>query len=258
MVKKLIVEGLKKSFNTGFEALNGIDMEAEEGDVIAVIGPSGSGKSTLLRCLNMLEVLTEGRIFVNGIELTAPGVDINKERRNIGMVFQQFNLFPHLTVKRNVSLAPTDLKHTGKQTAEEQAMALLRRVGLEDKADSYPRQLSGGQQQRVAIARALAMEPSLILFDEPTSALDPEMINEVLHVIQDLAHSGMTMLIVTHEMNFARDIANKVIVLENGLILEQGSPEQIFQNPREPRTRQFLSMVLGAGTAKQNVNASNP
>ncbi|MDR0550822.1 MAG: amino acid ABC transporter ATP-binding protein [Spirochaetaceae bacterium] len=243
MNKKLVVEGLKKSFNTGFEALNGIDMDADEGDVIAVIGPSGSGKSTLLRCLNMLETPTEGRIVVNGVELTSPRIDINKERRNIGMVFQQFNLFPHINVKRNVTLAPIDLKHMDKHEADRQAMALLKRVGLADKASAYPRQLSGGQQQRAAIARTLAMEPNLILFDEPTSALDPEMINEVLHVIRDLAHSGMTMIIVTHEMNFARDIANKVIVLENGLILEQGTPEQIFQNPKEARTRQFLSLI---------------
>ncbi|MDR2521710.1 MAG: amino acid ABC transporter ATP-binding protein [Spirochaetaceae bacterium] len=243
MAKKLVVENLYKTFNT-FEALNGVSMEAEEGDVIAVIGPSGSGKSTFLRCLNMLETPTSGRIFVNGVELTSPESNIDHERRKIGMVFQQFNLFPHLTVQRNIALAPVDLNLLHKQEAEARAMALLKRVGLADKANNYPRQLSGGQQQRVAIARALAMEPSLILFDEPTSALDPEMINEVLHVIRDLAHSGMTMIIVTHEMNFARDIANKVIVLENGVILEQGPPEQIFQAPREARTKQFLSLVI--------------
>ena len=243
MEKKLVVQNLYKTFNT-FEALNGVSMDADEGDVIAVIGPSGSGKSTLLRCLNMLETPTSGHIFVNGVELSSNKTDLNKERQNIGMVFQQFNLFPHLTVKRNITLAPMDLRQLTKKEADDRAMALLNRVGLADKANSYPRQLSGGQQQRVAIARALAMEPTLILFDEPTSALDPEMINEVLHVIRDLAHSGMTMIIVTHEMNFARETANKVIVIENGLILESGPPKQIFQNPSQERTKQFLSLVL--------------
>ncbi|MDR2490851.1 MAG: amino acid ABC transporter ATP-binding protein [Spirochaetaceae bacterium] len=243
MEKKLVVQNLYKTFNT-FEALNGVSMDADEGDVIAVIGPSGSGKSTLLRCLNMLETPTSGQIFVNGVELSSNKTDLNRERQNIGMVFQQFNLFPHLTVKRNITLAPMDLRQLSKKEAEDRAMALLNRVGLADKANSYPRQLSGGQQQRVAIARALAMEPTLILFDEPTSALDPEMINEVLHVIRDLAHSGMTMIIVTHEMNFARETANKVIVIENGLILESGPPNQIFQNPSQERTKQFLSLVL--------------
>jgi polar amino acid transport system ATP-binding protein len=219
-------------------------MEANEGDVITVIGPSGSGKSTFLRCLNLLETPTSGKIFINNVEITAKKVNINKERRNIGMVFQQFNLFPHISVKKNIMLAPVDHKLLSKKQAEDKAMELLKRVGLSDKADAYPKQLSGGQQQRVAIARTLAMNPSLILFDEPTSALDPEMIGEVLHVIKELAESGMTMIIVTHEMNFARDTADKIIVLENGQILEEGPPAQIFNAPQEARTAQFLNLVL--------------
>ncbi|MDR2864432.1 MAG: amino acid ABC transporter ATP-binding protein [Spirochaetaceae bacterium] len=243
MAEKVRTEDLYKKFDT-FEALNGVSMKAEEGDVIVVIGPSGSGKSTFLRCLNMLEKPSSGKIFINGVELTSPKVNINHERCNIGMVFQQFNLFPHLSVKKNIMLAPVDLKIMGRKQAEDRALELLARVGLSDKANAYPQQLSGGQQQRVAIARTLAMNPSLILFDEPTSALDPEMIGEVLGVIRDLAKSGMTMIIVTHEMNFARDIASSIIVLENGLILESGSPDEIFNHPKEDRTRQFLNKVL--------------
>jgi polar amino acid transport system ATP-binding protein len=243
MAIKVRVENLYKTFDT-FEALNGISMRADEGDVIVVIGPSGSGKSTLLRCLNMLEKPTSGRIFIDDVELTSKKVNINHERRKIGMVFQQFNLFPHLNVKKNIMLAPVDHKIMTKKQAEARTMELLTRVGLTDKALAYPRQLSGGQQQRVAIARALAMAPSLILFDEPTSALDPEMIGEVLSVIRGLTQSGMTMIIVTHEMNFARDVASRVIVLENGLILEEGAPDEIFLHPKEERTRQFLKSVL--------------
>jgi polar amino acid transport system ATP-binding protein len=243
MAMKVRVENLYKTFDT-FEALNGISMQANEGDVIVIIGPSGSGKSTLLRCLNMLEKPTSGKIFINGVEMTSPKVNVNHERRNIGMVFQQFNLFPHLSVKKNIMLAPVEHKLMTRKQAEERAAELLEMVGLADKTDAYPRKLSGGQQQRVAIARALAMNPSLILFDEPTSALDPEMIGEVLRVIRDLARSGMTMIIVTHEMNFARDVASRVIVIENGLILEEGPPEQIFFNPKEERTKQFLKLVL--------------
>ncbi|GHU39634.1 peptide ABC transporter ATP-binding protein [Spirochaetia bacterium] len=243
MAEKVRVENLYKTFDT-FEALNGVSMKADEGEVIVIIGPSGSGKSTFLRCLNMLETPTSGKIFVNGVELTAPGVNINKERRNIGMVFQQFNLFPHLSVKKNIMLSPVDQKVMTKKSAEEKALELLARVGLSDKANSYPQQLSGGQQQRVAIARTLAMNPALILFDEPTSALDPEMIGEVLHVIQALAEHGMTMIIVTHEMNFARDIADKIIVMDNGIIVETGGPDEIFNHPKEERTKQFLSKIL--------------
>jgi polar amino acid transport system ATP-binding protein len=243
MAIKVRVENLYKTFDT-FEALNGVSMHADEGDVIAVIGPSGSGKSTLLRCINMLEKPRSGKIFVNEVELTSPKINIDHERRKIGMVFQQFNLFAHLNVKKNIMLAPVDHKILTKKQAEERALELLESVGLTDKAGAYPRQLSGGQQQRVAIARALAMKPSLILFDEPTSALDPEMIDEVLRVIRGLAQSGMTMIIVTHEMNFARDVANRIIVLENGLILEEGSPDEIFLRPKEERTKQFLKLVL--------------
>jgi polar amino acid transport system ATP-binding protein len=241
---KVRVSDLYKTFDT-FEALNGVSMEAEEGDVISIIGPSGSGKSTLLRCLNMLETPTSGEIVVNGVRLTSPDVNINHERRNIGMVFQHFNLFPHLTVRKNITLAPVDLKVLSKKEADDKADELLARVGLTDQADKYPAQLSGGQKQRVAIARTLAMNPRLILLDEPTSALDPEMIGEVLHVIKDLATSGMTMLIVTHEMNFAREISNKIIVLENGKILERGSPDDIFKHPREERTKQFINALVG-------------
>jgi polar amino acid transport system ATP-binding protein len=240
---KVRVRDLYKSFHK-LEVLKGIDLDAQEGDVICIIGPSGSGKSTLLRCINMLEKPTSGTVIVDGIELTNKKANINLARRNIGMVFQQFNLFPHMTSKQNVMFAPVDLKLMRKHEAEEKALALLKRVGLQDKADVYPWQLSGGQKQRVAIARSLAMNPDVMLFDEPTSALDPEMIGEVLSVIKELADGGMTMLIVTHEMNFARDIADTVMFMEDGIILEQGSPEVVFQTPKEERTRRFLSLML--------------
>ncbi|GHU81663.1 peptide ABC transporter ATP-binding protein [Spirochaetia bacterium] len=239
---KVRVRDLYKSFHK-LEVLKGIDLDAKEGDVICIIGPSGSGKSTLLRCINMLEKPDSGAIIVDGIELTNKKTNINLARRNIGMVFQQFNLFPHMTSKQNVMFAPVDLKLATRREAEEQALALLKRVGLKDKANAYPWQLSGGQKQRVAIARSLAMNPDVMLFDEPTSALDPEMIGEVLSVIKELADGGMTMLIVTHEMNFARDIADTVVFMEDGIILEQGNPGVVFQNPKEERTRRFLSLI---------------
>ncbi|MCL2879956.1 MAG: amino acid ABC transporter ATP-binding protein [Treponema sp.] len=242
MDKKVVVRDLYKSFGK-LEVLKGISMEASEGDVICVIGPSGSGKSTFLRCLNMLERPASGTVIVNGHEMTHRYANLNKARRGIGMVFQQFNLFPHLTAKRNIMFAPVDLGLMRKKDAETKAMELLSRVGLADKADCYPWQLSGGQQQRVAIARSLAMNPDVMLFDEPTSALDPEMIGEVLNVINELASSGMTMIIVTHEMHFAREIADMVIFMEDGKILEQGHPSDVFQNPTEERTRKFLNLI---------------
>ena len=243
MAAKVIVRDLYKSFGS-LEVLKGISMEASEGDVICVIGPSGSGKSTFLRCLNLLERPTSGTVIVDGHEMTSRLVNINKARRSIGMVFQQFNLFPHLTAIKNIMFAPVDLGVMQKKEAETKALELLARVGLSDKADSYPWQLSGGQQQRVAIARSLAMNPDVMLFDEPTSALDPEMIGEVLNVIKKLAASGMTMIIVTHEMNFCREISNNVIFMEDGKILEQGSPAEVFSNPKEERTRKFLSLIV--------------
>ena len=243
MDKKVVVRDLFKSFGK-LDVLKGISMEAHEGDVICVIGPSGSGKSTFLRCLNMLERPTSGTVIVDDHEMTDKHVNLNKARRSIGMVFQQFNLFPHLTAKKNIMFAPVDLGVMHIKDAESKAMELLDRVGLSDKADSYPWQLSGGQQQRVAVARSLAMNPDVMLFDEPTSALDPEMIGEVLNVIKELAASGMTMIIVTHEMNFCREIADVVIFMEDGKILEQGSPADVFQNPTEERTRKFLSLII--------------
>ncbi|MDR0876595.1 MAG: amino acid ABC transporter ATP-binding protein [Treponema sp.] len=242
MEAKVLVKDLYKSF-TKLDVLKGISMEVDAGDVICIIGPSGSGKSTLLRCLNMLEVPSSGTVIIDGHEMTGKHANLNMMRRRIGMVFQQFNLFPHMTAKKNVMFAPVDLKLMNKKEAEEKALELLKRVGLSDKADSYPWQLSGGQQQRVAIARSLAMNPDVMLFDEPTSALDPEMIGEVLQVIKELAVGGMTMLIVTHEMKFARDISDRVIFMEDGIILEAGSPDVVFQNPREERTRKFLQLV---------------
>ena len=245
METKVRVRDLYKSFHQ-LEALKGVDLDANEGDVICIIGPSGSGKSTLLRCINMLEKPDSGTVIVNGVELTGKKVNINRARRNIGMVFQQFNLFPHMTTKQNIMFAPVDLKLMKKSEAEEKALSLLKRVGLKDRANAYPWQLSGGQKQRVAIARSLAMHPDVMLFDEPTSALDPEMIGEVLQVIKELADGGMTMLIVTHEMNFARDIADTVIFMEGGIIIVQGDPAVVLQNPREERTRRFFNLVLQA------------
>ena len=243
MATKVDVIDLYKSFGN-LNVLNGINFQVEDGEVVCLIGPSGSGKSTILRCLNKLEKATSGTIIVDGYEITKKGIDINKVRQNIGMVFQQFNLFPHLSVVENIMMAPVDLKLMSKAEAKETAMALLERVGLADKADAYPKQLSGGQQQRVAIARALAMKPDIMLFDEPTSALDPEMVGEVLQVMRELADGGMTMVVVTHEMGFARDVADRVVFMADGVIVEEGIPEEIFSNPREQRTREFLSCVL--------------
>ncbi len=240
---KIKVKGLKKKFGH-LEVLNGIDLEVTEGEVVCIIGPSGSGKSTFLRCLNLLEKPTGGTVIVDGTEITGRKVEINKIRENIGMVFQQFNLFPHLTVLQNIMLAPTDRKKMTKEEAKNRALELLDRVGLSEKAESYPRQLSGGQQQRVAIARALAMNPDIMLFDEPTSALDPEMVGEVLLVMKELAKAGMTMVVVTHEMGFARDVADRVIFMDEGLILEDAPPEELFTNPKNERTQNFLKCVL--------------
>ena len=243
MTRKIKVTNLQKNFDD-LEVLKGIDLEIEEGEVVCLIGPSGSGKSTVLRCLNRLEDPTGGEIEINGHMMTDPKVDLNKAREDIGMVFKQFNLFANKTVKGNIMFAPVELKKMTKAEAEEKAMQLLRRVGLEEKADVYPHQLSGGQQQRVAIARALAMNPDIMLFDEPTSALDPEMVGEVLAVMKELAEGGMTMLVVTHEMGFARDVADRVIFMSDGYIVEQGTPEEIFGDPKEVRTKEFLNCVL--------------
>ncbi len=243
MAKKVEVTNLHKSFGQ-LDVLKGITLDVEEGEVVCLIGPSGSGKSTLLRCLNRLENSTSGEILVDGFKISDKKLNINSVRENIGMVFQQFNLFPHLTVKKNIMLAPVDRKKLSKADAEARALELLARVGLADKADAYPKQLSGGQQQRVAIARALAMQPDIMLFDEPTSALDPEMVGEVLQVMKELAQGGMTMVVVTHEMGFARDVCDRVIFMSDGVIVEQGSPEEIFTQPKEQRTREFLNCVL--------------
>ena len=240
---KIKVKGLKKSFGS-LHVLKGIDAEITTGEVICVIGPSGSGKSTFLRCLNRLEEATEGEILVDGESITGKNSDIDKIRRHIGMVFQQFKLFPHYTVKENIMLAPVELKIKTKEEAEKKAMELLRRVGLADKADAKPKELSGGQQQRVAIARALAMEPDIMLFDEPTSALDPEMVCEVLDVMKELAAEGMTMVVVTHEMGFAHDVADRVFFIDQGVIMEQGTPEEVMDHPQNERTQSFLSKVL--------------
>ncbi len=243
MTNKVKVTGLYKSFGD-LEVIKGIDLEISEGEVVCLIGPSGSGKSTILRCLNRLEESTAGTIEVDGFEISNPKININKVRENIGMVFQQFNLFAHKTVKQNIMFAPVELKKMTVKEAEQKAMELLERVDLADKADAYPHQLSGGQQQRVAIARALAMNPDIMLFDEPTSALDPEMVGEVLQVMKELAREGMTMIVVTHEMGFARDVADRVIFMSDGVIVEEGTPDEIFTNPINPRTKEFLSCVL--------------
>ena len=240
---KVNVTNLHKSFGK-LEVLRGIDLQIAEGEVVCIIGPSGSGKSTFLRCLNQLETATSGSIVVDGFEICDKKTNINRVRQNIGMVFQSFNLFSHLTVLKNVMLAPVDLKKMDKKTAEENAKELLVRVGLADKAHVYPHQLSGGQQQRVAIARALAMKPDIMLFDEPTSALDPEMVGEVLAVMKELAKGGMTMAVVTHEMGFARDVADRVIFMDEGVIMEEGTPEEIFKNPKNERTQAFLNCIL--------------
>jgi len=242
----LRLEDVHKRFGH-IEVLRGIDLTLAEHEVVCLIGPSGSGKSTMLRCVNLLEPIERGRIFVRGTEITAEGVRVDAVRRGIGIVFQAFNLFPHMTVLRNITLAPTEVLKEPGTRAEAEARELLRRFGLEDKVDEYPDRLSGGQQQRVAIMRALAMKPEILLLDEVTSALDPELVAEVLDAIRELAAGGMTMLIATHEMGFARDIANRVCFLDQGVILEEGSPEQIFTEPRQERTRQFLQRIIAAG-----------
>ncbi len=239
---KIIVRDLHKSFE--MKVLKGIDTDIYKGEVICVIGPSGSGKSTFLRCLNALEEATSGKIIVDDVEITSKDTDINKIRRHIGMVFQQFNLFPNMSVRENISMAPVLLKIKSKEEADKRTMALLERVNLAEKADVNPKDLSGGQQQRVAIARALAMDPDIMLFDEPTSALDPEMVGEVLQVMKELAAEGMTMVVVTHEMGFARDVADRVFFIDEGIIMEQGTPEEVFDHPQNPRTQSFLSKVL--------------
>jgi len=240
---KVVIRNLKKSFGD-LEVLKDINLEVCEGEVICIIGASGSGKSTLLRCINALEDASSGTVEVDGHDITGAHADINKYRQDIGMVFQQFNLFPHMTVLQNISFAPTSLKLKTKEEAQAKAHKLLKRVDLEEKANVYPEQLSGGQQQRVAIARALAMEPDVMLFDEPTSALDPEMVGEVLAVMKKLANEGMTMIVVTHEMGFAKEVADRVIFIDEGYIVEQGPPSEIFDNPKNQRTINFLNKVL--------------
>ena len=239
------VENLKKHYNNAaVKALDGVSLDINKGDVVAIIGPSGSGKSTFLRSLNLLEEPTEGQIFFNGVDITDAKVNINVHRQKMGMVFQQFNLFPHMTVLKNMTLAPMKLLKIPKAEAEATALQYLERVGLGDRADAYPAQLSGGQKQRVAIMRALCMQPEVMLFDEPTSALDPEMVGEVLDVMKELAEGGMTMAVVTHEMGFAREVANRVVFMESGVIVEEGSPEDIFGNPSSDRLKSFLAKVL--------------
>ena len=237
------VSHLKKSFKQ-LEVLKDISLDVKEGEVVVVIGPSGSGKSTLLRCLNQLEEASGGEIVIDGTDITDKKTDINKVREKVGMVFQHFNLFNNMNVLRNLMLAPVDLKIMDRETARKEALKMLERVGLSDKAEAYPHQLSGGQKQRVAIARALCMRPDIMLFDEPTSALDPEMVGEVLEVMKHLAHVGMTMVVVTHEMGFAREVGDRVLFMDGGLILEEGTPEEIFGNPQNPRTKDFLNKVL--------------
>ena len=237
------VSHLKKSFKQ-LEVLKDISLDVAEGEVVVIIGPSGSGKSTFLRCLNRLEEASGGEIVIEGTDITDRKTDINRVREKVGMVFQHFNLFNNMNVLRNLMLAPVDLKIMDRETARKEALKMLERVGLSDKADAYPHQLSGGQKQRVAIARALCMRPDIMLFDEPTSALDPEMVGEVLEVMKHLAHVGMTMVVVTHEMGFAREVGDRVLFMDGGLILEEGTPEEIFKTPQNPRTRDFLNKVL--------------
>ena len=238
------VENVTKKFKGGVTALNECSLTIARGEVVAIIGPSGSGKSTLLRCLNLLEIPTSGHIYFGGVDITDKKVDINLHRRKMGMVFQHFNLFPHKTVMQNITLAPVTLKLKTEDEAKKNGMELLERIGLADKANEYPNMLSGGQKQRVAIVRALAMEPDVMLFDEPTSALDPEMVGEVLDVMKQLARDGMTMVVVTHEMGFAREVGNRVVFMDEGRIVEQGTPEDIFQHPQSARLQDFLSKVL--------------
>ena len=239
----ITVKNLQKSFGE-LNVLCGVDLHVKKGEKVVLIGPSGSGKTTLLRCLNLLEQPTNGQVFFEGIDITDPKCDINHIRRKMGMVFQQFNLFPHLSILDNIILAPTRQKLQSRAEATENAMRLLHRVGLQDKAKNYPRQLSGGQQQRIAIVRALAMNPDVMLFDEPTSALDPEMVGEVLDVMKQLAEDGMTMVVVTHEMGFAREVADRAVFMDGGVIVEEGSPRDVFENPQQPRTQDFLRKVL--------------
>lgn len=239
------VKDLKRHFDKGkIKALDGVSLEIDQGEVVVIIGPSGSGKSTLLRSLNLLEEPTSGQILVDGVDITDPKVDINVHRQKMGMVFQHFNLFPNMTVLRNMTIAPMKLLHKPKEEVEKKAMELLRMVGLEDRANAYPSQLSGGQKQRIAIVRALCMEPEILLFDEPTSALDPEMVGEVLDVMKSLAKEGMTMAVVTHEMGFAREVASRVVFMDAGTIVEENTPEQIFEHPQSERLQNFLAKVL--------------
>ncbi|MEH7443193.1 amino acid ABC transporter ATP-binding protein [Bacillus sp. JJ1122] len=237
------VANLKKSFGQN-KVLNGIDVEVKPQEVVVVIGPSGSGKSTFLRCINLLETITDGHVLIEGMDITDKGRNINKVREDVGMVFQHFNLFPHKTVMENIMLAPLKVRGIAEEQARAKGVEFLKKVGLEDKADAYPASLSGGQKQRVAIARALAMEPKIMLFDEPTSALDPEMVGEVLEVIKQLAREGMTMVVVTHEMGFAREVGDRVIFMDGGLIIEENKPKDLFENPQHERTKAFLSKVL--------------
>ncbi|MBR6748410.1 MAG: amino acid ABC transporter ATP-binding protein [Clostridia bacterium] len=237
------VENLVKSFGS-LNALDGVSATINRGEVVVVVGPSGSGKSTFLRCLNLLEVPTSGQVFVEGVDITDPKTDLNLHRQKMGMVFQLFNLFPHMTILKNLTLGPTKLQKKSREEAEEEAMRLLRRVGLDDRANAYPSQLSGGQKQRIAIVRALCMKPEVMLFDEPTSALDPEMVGEVLEVMKDLAHDNMTMVVVTHEMGFAREVGSRCLFMDHGKLVEQNSPAEFFDNPQSPRLQSFLSRVL--------------
>ena len=238
------VRGLSKTFDRTIHAVRDVDLDVAEGEVVVIVGPSGSGKSTVLRCINLLEIPTDGTVVVDGADLTDPSTDIDKIRAEVGMVFQQFNLFPHLTVRQNITLAQRKVRGRDRQDAVEMAMAQLTRVGIPEKADAYPRQLSGGQQQRVAIARSLAMEPKVMLFDEPTSALDPEMVKEVLDVMLELASEGMTMVVVTHEMGFAKAAGDRLVFMDEGEILETGIPDEVFSNPRHQRTRDFFDKIL--------------
>ncbi len=240
------VQDLKKHFTgtSAIKALDGVSVDIKKSEVVVVIGPSGSGKSTFLRCLNLLEVPTDGQILFNGVDITDKSCNINLHRQKMGMVFQHFNLFPHMTILRNMTLAPVKLLHKSQEEADAQALKLLQRVGLGDRGNAYPAQLSGGQKQRVAIVRALMMEPEVMLFDEPTSALDPEMVGEVLEVMKELAHDGMTMVVVTHEMGFAREVGSRVLFMADGKLVEQGTPEQIFEHPQNPRLQDFLGKVL--------------
>ena len=238
------VEHIVKRFEGGVKALDDCSLSVSRGEVVAIIGPSGSGKSTMLRCLNLLEVPSSGKVFVDGVDITGEKIDLDLHRRKMGMVFQHFNLFPNMTVKKNITLAPVRLKLKTQAEADRTAMQLLERIGLSDKADTYPAMLSGGQKQRIAIVRALAMEPQVMLFDEPTSALDPEMVGEVLDVMKELAREGMTMVVVTHEMGFAREVADRVIFMDGGKIVEVNTPSELFDHPQNPRTQLFLSKVL--------------